>query len=407
MSPSRNRRSLRRSGMPIVPVLSLLLGLCLHPLSSGADVAPTLNNQAAQANRTSAPAAPQQQVASATAATKQQPAVKATAVTRASTPTTPQQPVATAAAKPQPAVKATPITRASTATPPQQPVAPATAATRPQPAVSAAPKSTLAASAGATVPPKPVRPAKRKAQPNLRMRQAVAQVADERAAEKRAEKIRDLLARAQLDYSEGRVFEPTDNNAAARYKEVLTLDPAQPQALAATQRIADILATEAQNVALAGDAPRTLQYMLQIRALQPKHPSLQGLEARYQALLANPVVLSARQQDRYRGSAERIDDAYVVLRNQPASKLTMDRVISRYDRAKKLVSVAPGLPKLEDRIIIAFPAAVRAELAADEPRRAYSLVQTARKRGWLSDELTALEEQAKKDIRAKQLFAIP
>jgi hypothetical protein len=252
-----------------------------------------------------------------------------------------------------------------------------------------------------------MRPAKRKAQPNLRMQQAVAQVADERAAEKRAEKIRDLLARAQLDYSEGRVFEPTDNNAAARYKEVLTLDPTQPQALTATQRIADILATEAQNVALAGDAPRTLQYVLQIRALQPRHPSLQGLEARYQALLANPVVLSARQQDRYRGSAERIDDAYDVLKNQPASKLTMDRVISRYDRAKKLVGEAPGLPKLEDRIIIAFPAAVRAELAADEPRRAYNLVQTARKRGWATDELNGLEEQAKKDLRAKQLFAIP
>jgi hypothetical protein len=349
MSPLPNRRHLRRSETPMVLVLSLLLGLCLQPLSGNADVAPALYSQAAQANQASAPA-----------------------------------PVA-----------------------PQPTTAPATAETKPQPTVKAPPKSTLAEAARVTTPRKQARPAKRKAQPDLRMRQALEQVADERAAEKRAEKIRDLLARAQLDYTEGRVFEPNDNNAAARYREVLTLDPAQPQAVAATRRIADMLVSEAQHVALAGDAPRTLQCLLQIRALQPKHPSLPELEARYQALLANPVVLSARQQKRYRGSAERIDDAYAVLKNQPASKQTMDRVLSRYDRARKLVAEAPGLPKLEDRIVIAFPSAVRAELAADEPRRAYSLVQTARKRGWLTDELTALEEQAKQDIRAKQLFSDP
>jgi hypothetical protein len=335
--------------MPIVPALSLLLALCLQPLSSSADVAPAPNAQATQVSTRATPPAP----------------------------------------------------------PVRQQVAPVPATAENKPALKVAPRSTLAETAGTTAPRKQARPAKRKAEPSVRIRQAVEQVADERAAQKRAEKIRDLLALAQLDYTEGRVFEPTDNNAAVRYKEVLALDPAQPQALAATQRIADILAEEAQHVALAGDAPRTLQYLLQIRALQPKHVSLQGLEARYQALLANPVLLSARQQDRYKRSAERIDDAYDVLKNQPAGMLAMDRVISRFDRAKKLVPEAPGLPKLEDRIIIAFPAAVRAELAADEPRRAFILVQTARKRGWLTEEMGALEEQVKKEIKAKQLFNTP
>jgi hypothetical protein len=236
------------------------------------------------------------------------------------------------------------------------------------------------------------------------MRRAVEQVADQRASEQRARRISELLAQAQLDYSEGRVFEPTDNNAAVRYKEILTLDPTQQQALAATQRIANILAAEAERVALAGDQSRTLQYILQIRALQPNHISLAGLEARYQGLLANPVVLSGRQQDRYNRSAQNIADAYDKLKNQPLGLETMEQVVRRYDRAAGFVDRAPGLPKLEDRIILAFPAAVRAELTAKDPRGAYLVVQLARRRGWFSQEMEPLEQQAIKEIEALPSF---
>jgi hypothetical protein len=358
MSPSQKRQHSQRPPMiasrPVVPVLSLLLGLCLQPLSGSADPTGPVSMPKAQAtlvsNKPSTVATVRQQVA---------PAVSNT---------------------PAPADKA-------------------------RPAVKPAPRSTLATTAETTsVPRKQVRPTKPKSEPAGRVRDAVAQVAVERAAEKRAQTLRDLLARAQLDYTEGRVFEPPNNNAAARYIEVLALDPTQPEALAATQRIADILAVEAEHVALAGDQPRTLQYILQIRALQPKHPSLQGLDARYQALLASPVVLSPRQQERYSRSAQSIDDAYNVLKTQPIGYQSLDRAIGKYDRAARLVRTAPGLPKLKDRIILAFPAATRAELAADSPRSALTLVQTARKRGWYTPELESLEEQAKRDLKAKWPF---
>ena len=349
MSPSQKRvhsqRFPKHPARPVLPVLSLLLGLCLHPMSSSADptgAAPTPKVQGTSASKPNAVA--------------------------------PAQPVAPAPSNAVPTARA---------------------------------KSTLATSAETSAPRKQSRPVKRKGEPDRRMRDAVEQVAVERAAEKRAQTIRDLLARAQLDYTEGRVFEPPNNNAAARYTDVLALDPSQTEALAATQRIADILAVEAEHVALAGDAPRTLQYLLQIRALQPKHPSLQGLEARYQALLSSPVVLSPRQQDRYTRSAQSIDDAYTVLKTQPIGFVSLDRAIDKYDRAERLVRTAPGLPKLKDRIILAFPAATRAELAADDPRRALNLVQTARKRGWYTPELESLEEQAKRDLKAKWLFPGP
>ena len=132
--------------------------------------------------------------------------------------------------------------------------------------------------------------------------------------------------------------------------------------------------------------------------------SLPALEARYQSLLASPVVLSSRQQEQYRRSAQNIEDAYDKLKNQPAGLETMDQVVRRYDRAAGFVSQAPGLPKLEDRIILAFPAAVKAELTAADPRSAYLAIQLARRRGWYSDELEALEVRAIREIEALPPF---
>lgn len=321
MSASKNQRRSQHLGMQIAPVLSLVLGLCLQPVSSSAGAAEAASADGQVAKQASVAASPRQQVA--------------------------------------------PLSGAQ------------------------------------------ARPAKRKNDVDRRMRQALEQVASERDVEKRAQKIRDLLARAQLDYMEGRVFEPVNDNAVARYKEVLALDPAQPQALESTRHIADILAAEAEHVALAGDQPRTLQYILQVRALQPNHPSLQGLDARYQALLASPIVLSARQQDRYARSAQSIDAAYDVLKNQPLGLRAIDEVMNEYDRAAGLVAQAPGLPKLKDRIILAFPAATRAELTADAPRQALRVVKIARKRGWFTPELGPLEQQAKQDIKAQGLFGNP
>jgi hypothetical protein len=265
-------------------------------------------------------------------------------------------------------------------------------------------KPTPAATAEAPAPRKQARSPKSKSDATPAMRQAVQQVADQFTAEKRAARIRDLLTQAQLDYEQGRLFEPADNNATTRYKEILTLDPTQPQALAATQRIVAVLVAEAEHAAIAGDQARTLQYILQLRALQPNNLSLAGLEARYQSLLTNPVVLSARQQERYSRSAQNIEEAYDKLKNQPLGLETMDQVVRRYDRAADLVAQPPGLPKLEDRIILAFPAAVRAELTAADPRSAYLVAQIARKRGWFSEELEALEVRAIREIEALPPF---
>jgi hypothetical protein len=250
---------------------------------------------------------------------------------------------------------------------------------------------------------------KRRAEANRRKQQAAALAKEEeerRAAEERqriaAARASELAALAARDYADGRLLEPPGNNAADRYQAALELDPTQPEALAGAKRIISILAAEAERSAIAGDRERTQRYITRIRVLQPKDESLLELEARAAALRASPVVLSERQQERYSRSAESIERAHEHLRRKPLDRQAINLAVNEHDRAASLVELAPGLPMLEDRIMLAFPAATRTELASDNPKGALKIVELARERGWFNPELALLESTARESLAAKK-----
>jgi hypothetical protein len=256
----------------------------------------------------------------------------------------------------------------------------------------------------------PRKKARTPAKQNKRRQQGLArQAGEERAVidsgEERqqltAARIQQLLAQAKRDSDAGRLLEPPRNNAAAAYREVLALDPSQLDALLGAKRIIRIVAAEAERTAAAGDRGRTQQYIAAIRALQPNDPTLPELEARLKAMQESPVVLSVRQQERYGLSAASIERAYEALQSQPLDQRAIDTAMGEYARAESLVAQAPGLPMLKDRIIVAFPAATRNELAKDNSRRALKVVAAARERGWLTAELETLEKAAKDDLAAQ------
>ena len=229
--------------------------------------------------------------------------------------------------------------------------------------------------------------------------QPASQLADRLRERKQADEIRELLVRARRYYTDGHLLEPADANAAALYQRVLVLDPAQPEALAGAKRIAGVLSDEVEHAVAAGDKARAQQCLARLRALQPAAGSLTGLEARVQALDVSPVVLSARQQDRYSRSAQSIERANSYLDNQPLNLRTLDQAADEYARASALVTTAPGLPLLKERITVAFPEAARVELIHDKSKRALKLVQTARERGFASPDLDPLEARAKATMR--------
>jgi hypothetical protein len=251
---------------------------------------------------------------------------------------------------------------------------------------------------------RPTNKAKRK-QEALAKQQA-RQLAEQREADERerlkADKVKDLLAKAQRDYAEGRLIEPAINNAAARYREALTLDPTQLEALAGAKRIVAVIAGEAEHAAASGDLESTRRYIAVVRTLLPDDPTLLELEARANALMSSPVVFSSRQQERYNRSAQSIERAYAALKAQPLDMQALDAAIDEYDRAVTLAARAPGLPMLKDRILVAFPAATRAELASDNAKRALKVVQMARQRGWFNPELELLEGEAKEASASRQ-----
>jgi hypothetical protein len=253
-------------------------------------------------------------------------------------------------------------------------------------------------------------PAKRTEQNKRRQQGLAKQAGEERpiidSGEERqrltAARIQQLLAQAKRDSDAGRLLEPPRNNAAEAYREVLALDPSQLEALVGAKRIIRIVAAEAERTAAAGDRGRTQKYIAAIRALQPNDPSLPELAARLRAMQESPVVLSVRRQERYGRSAESIERAYEALQSQPLDQRAIDAAMSEYARAESLVAQAPGLDMLKDRIIVAFPAATRTELARDDSRRALKVVAAARERGWLTPELEMLEKNAQSQVGSRR-----
>jgi len=239
--------------------------------------------------------------------------------------------------------------------------------------------------------------------PQADSQRADSQRADPRQAEllarQTADRVRELLLRARRSAAGGRLTEPSTENAAALYQEVLALDPMQTEALAGVERIVAVLTREVEFAAVAGDKARARAYVAQIRSLQPAAGALLELDARVQALEASPVSLSTRQQDRYSLSAQSIDRAKRYLDNQPLDLRTIDQALDEYDRAAALAPSAPGLPLLKERITVLFPEATRRELAGDNSKRALKLVETARQRGWSTAELDPLEAEAKATMR--------
>jgi hypothetical protein len=217
------------------------------------------------------------------------------------------------------------------------------------------------------------------------------------------DQIRELLLRARRAAAAGRLIEPSielgSETVVAVYKQVLALAPSQPEALAGLERVRAVLARETEFAAFAGDKARAQAYVALLRSLQPNAGALLELEARVQALDASPVVLSARQRDRYGRSAQSIERARSYLDNQRLDLRTITQALNEYDRAVALVPSAPGLPLLKERITVLFPEATRRELAEENSQRALKVVQTARERGWSTPELEPLEAEVKATMR--------
>ena len=207
--------------------------------------------------------------------------------------------------------------------------------------------------------------------------------------------IRELLAKAKSEYARGALLEPAGDSAADHYREVLRLQPQQGEALAGMQRIVNILVAEAERTTLAGDGKSTGRLIAQIRSIQPEHPKLADLQAGLVKLESTPPDLTRRQQTDLDKAARYIAKANEYLARTPMDLRMADAATDQYDRASAAAPLAPGLPYLRERIIVAYAVAAQTELNSDEEKRALKVISLARKRNWFSPDLEQLESRMK------------
>jgi len=91
-------------------------------------------------------------------------------------------------------------------------------------------------------------------------------------------RIEELLAAARRDLALGALWQPAGHCAADRYRAILQVQPAHPEALAGAHHLANVLVEETQSALAAGNSLAAALVVRQIRSLQPHLPQLRELE---------------------------------------------------------------------------------------------------------------------------------
>jgi serine/threonine protein kinase len=226
-----------------------------------------------------------------------------------------------------------------------------------------------------------------------RKAEAARLAAEAKAAQLAAQEaqIQDLLAAAKTQYAAGALWQPTGSSAADSYRAILTMQPQRAEALAGMQRVADVLADEAEDAEASGNLDSSRQLIDQVQSLQPFHRKLPALQARFQQLQSSPTALDARDRSRLEKAAKYIARAVENLDRKPMNFKSLDDATDQYDKALSTAPQSPGLPSLKERLIAAYPAAVQTALDEHDTKRAQKLIGSAHKRNLSSPELDQLE----------------
>jgi serine/threonine protein kinase len=203
--------------------------------------------------------------------------------------------------------------------------------------------------------------------------------------------IQDLLTAAKSQYRAGALWQPVGSSAADSYRAILTMQPQRTEALAGVQRLANVLADEAEDAEASGNLDSSKRLIDQVQSLQPTHPKLPELQARLEQLQSSPSALDARDRGRLERAAKYIARAEEYLDRKPLDFKAVDDATDQYDRALSAAPKAPGLPSLKERLVAAYPTAVQAALDLHDTKRAQKLIGNAHKRNWSSPELDQLE----------------
>jgi hypothetical protein len=231
------------------------------------------------------------------------------------------------------------------------------------------------------------------------------ELANRKEEQRRADEARkqELLAAAKQEYDKGRLYEPLGSSAADRYRDVLKMDPAQPDAVAGLKKVSDLLAAEADRSLKLSRATNASSMIGRLRALQPQHPQLAELEVRLQMIQgAPPAELAGRQQKNLKRGEAAVAKAIGLLdRGTPLSLKDLDTATDAYKTAADVAPDVEGLDVLRERLVVSFAATTKSEWDNNDVKNARKTVDLARKNKLFSPELEQWDATIKASLEKR------
>jgi formylglycine-generating enzyme required for sulfatase activity len=160
-----------------------------------------------------------------------------------------------------------------------------------------------------------------------------------------AQEIAMLLGEARRFAEAGRILEPSEDNAAAVYAEVLQRDPSEPTALAELARLESELLVQATAAAEAGDYTRSDRLVADASRLRPGSGSVQDTSTRIVEMRQDRAGQLLQQAHDAIGSGDlaRAEQLLAQLERVSAQSQGIEELRQRIEQARVYGGFAPGL----------------------------------------------------------------
>lgn len=218
----------------------------------------------------------------------------------------------------------------------------------------------------------------------------------------RQARVQAFLARAEDNLRAGRLVGASEETALGKYRQVLALSPTHLAAVAGINRVAHLLIDQAEAALNSRDFDKAQWAIREAESIEPANQRLVRVKDEIALVqsLNTPVIQTSSPSDI---ANQRKAEAWITKANGylqgKQSFADIRRVTRLYDDAARIAPTAPGLAELKGRISSAYVSVARARLDDDEVTEVVQIINYAREKNWLSEELLQMEASLQASVR--------
>ncbi len=207
--------------------------------------------------------------------------------------------------------------------------------------------------------------------------------------------VQTLLGRAEDNLRAGRLAGSAEDSALKRYRQVLAINPQEPEALAGLNRVAELLLDEASKAVANHEYDTALASLDLAESIRSSNPRV--AQVRDEIALLRSVELpqltagEVEQTPDQKRAGRLIAQAQSNLNRKPLTLSRVKAAATLYERAVKYTPDSAAPAQLRSQITAAYQSLAETYMANDEPRKARDVIEQARQHDWLSADIPQLE----------------